>query len=94
MRTPRRGAIGGSLVVKGLVDAALQAYRRIDVIINNAGLMPRVPLERLKIDEWGRMIDVNIKGVLYGIATALPHASRHWFANGRGYVTNTTNRIR
>jgi NADP-dependent 3-hydroxy acid dehydrogenase YdfG len=62
--------------VKKLVDAAVQAYGRIDVMINNAGLMPQAPLERLKIDEWDRMIDVNIKGVLYGIAAALPHMQR------------------
>jgi NADP-dependent 3-hydroxy acid dehydrogenase YdfG len=42
-------------------------------MLNNAGLMPQSPLERLRIDEWNRMIDVNIKGVLYGIAAALPH---------------------
>ena len=59
--------------VKRLVDAAVQTYGRIDVMINNAGLMPQSLLERLKIDEWDRMIDVNIKGVLYGIAAALPH---------------------
>jgi NADP-dependent 3-hydroxy acid dehydrogenase YdfG len=59
--------------VKRLVDTAVQAYGRIDVMINNAGLMPQSPLERLKIDEWDRMIDVNIKGVLYGIAAALPY---------------------
>ena len=59
--------------VKNLVDAAVQAHGRIDVMINNAGLMPQAPLERLKIDEWDRMIDVNIKGVLYGIAAALPY---------------------
>jgi len=59
--------------VKALVDAAVQTYGRIDVMLNNAGLMPQAPLERLKIDEWDRMIDVNIKGVLYGIAAALPH---------------------
>jgi NADP-dependent 3-hydroxy acid dehydrogenase YdfG len=59
--------------VKKLVDAAVQKFGRIDVIINNAGLMPQSPLERLKIDEWDRMIDVNIKGVLYGIAAALPY---------------------
>lgn len=58
--------------VRRLVDAAVQAYGRIDVMINNAGLMPQSPLDRLKIDEWDRMIDVNIKGVLYGIAAALP----------------------
>jgi len=56
-----------------LVDAAVQTYGRIDVMINNAGLMPQSPLERLKIEEWDRTIDVNIKGVLYGIAAALPH---------------------
>jgi NADP-dependent 3-hydroxy acid dehydrogenase YdfG len=59
--------------VKRLIDAAVQTYGRIDVMINNAGLMPQALLERLKIDEWNRMIDVNIKGVLYGIAAALPH---------------------
>ena len=59
--------------VKALVDAAIKAYGRIDVMINNAGLMPQSPLDRLKIDDWDRMIDVNIKGVLYGIAAALPH---------------------
>jgi NADP-dependent 3-hydroxy acid dehydrogenase YdfG len=62
--------------VKALVEAAVQAYGRIDVIINNAGLMPQAPLERLKVDEWDRMIDVNLKGVLYGIAAALPHMQR------------------
>ncbi len=59
--------------VKRLVDAAVQAYGRVDVMINNAGLMPHSPLERLKIDDWDRTIDVNIKGVLYGIAAALPY---------------------
>jgi NADP-dependent 3-hydroxy acid dehydrogenase YdfG len=59
--------------VKGLVDAAVQAYGRIDVMLNNAGLMPHSPLERLKIDDWNHTIDVNLKGVLYGIAAALPY---------------------
>jgi NADP-dependent 3-hydroxy acid dehydrogenase YdfG len=62
--------------VKKLVDTAVQTYGRIDVMINNAGLMPQSPLERLKIEEWDRTIDVNIKGVLYGIAAALPHMKR------------------
>jgi NADP-dependent 3-hydroxy acid dehydrogenase YdfG len=62
--------------VKKLVDTAVQKFGRIDVIINNAGLMPQSLLERLKVDEWDRMIDVNIKGVLYGIAAALPHMQR------------------
>lgn len=59
--------------VKRLVDAAVQTYGRVDVMLNNAGLMPHSPLERLKIDDWNRTIDVNIKGVLYGIAAALPY---------------------
>jgi NADP-dependent 3-hydroxy acid dehydrogenase YdfG len=59
--------------VKRLVDLGVQTYGRVDVMINNAGLMPQSLLERLKIDEWDRMVDVNIKGVLYGIAAALPH---------------------
>ena len=51
----------------------MQAYGRIDVMINNAGLMPHSPLERLKVDDWERTIDVNLKGVLWGIAAALPY---------------------
>jgi len=58
--------------VQALVDAAVQSFGRVDVMINNAGLMPHSLLERGKVEDWERMIDVNIKGVLYGIAAALP----------------------
>src|SRR5918997_126626 len=58
--------------VEKLVAGAVDEFGRIDVLVNNAGLMPLSPLEALKIDEWERMVDVNIKGVLYGIAAALP----------------------
>jgi len=68
----RRTDVTDRTQVQALVDHAVRKYGRIDVIINNAGLMPQSPLDRLKVDEWDRMIDVNIKGVLYGIAAVLP----------------------
>ncbi|GAF36119.1 SDR family oxidoreductase [Lentilactobacillus farraginis] len=58
--------------VKALVDLAEKTFGRVDVLYNNAGLMPISQLADLKVVEWERMIDVNIKGVLYGIAAALP----------------------
>ncbi len=58
--------------VQALVDRAVALHGRVDVIINNAGLMPSSMFEKLKVDEWDQMIDVNIKGVLYGIAAVLP----------------------
>ena len=59
--------------VQKLVATAKESFGRVDVIFNNAGLMPLSPLESLRIDEWDRMIDVNMKGTLYGIAAALPY---------------------
>ena len=59
--------------VRRLVDHAVKTHGRVDVIINNAGLMPHSPLERGKVEDWDRMIDVNIKGVLYGIGAVLPY---------------------
>ncbi|MEH2424266.1 MAG: SDR family oxidoreductase [Nostoc sp.] len=54
------------------VGFAQKTFGRIDVIVNNAGVMPLSKLEALKVDEWNRMIDVNIRGVLHGIAAGLP----------------------
>ena len=58
--------------VQALVDKAVQEFGKLDVIINNAGLMSIAPMSETKVEEWERMIDINIKGVLYGIAAALP----------------------
>jgi NADP-dependent 3-hydroxy acid dehydrogenase YdfG len=58
--------------VQTLVDRAASIHGRIDVMINNAGVMPLAPLELLQINEWNQVIDINIKGVLHGIAAALP----------------------
>lgn len=58
--------------VKALVDKAVAVFGRLDVMINNAGLMAIAPMSALKVEEWERMIDINVKGVLYGIAAALP----------------------
>lgn len=58
--------------VQQFAEVALEKWGRIDVMVNNAGVMPLSPLASLKVDEWDQMIDVNIKGVLYGIAAVLP----------------------
>lgn len=72
--------------VKNLVDRAEKSHGRIDVILNNAGLMPLSPIERGKVEDWDRMIDVNLKGVLYGIAAALPHMK----ARRSGHIINVS----
>jgi len=58
--------------VRALVQGGIDAFGRIDVLVNNAGLMAIAPLAETPVEEWDRMIDINIKGVLYGIAAALP----------------------
>ena len=72
--------------VKRLVDRTVQLHGRVDVLINNAGLMPNARIDQLQVDEWDRMIDTNIKGVLYGIAAALPHVS----AQKSGHIINVS----
>ncbi|TAN08219.1 MAG: SDR family oxidoreductase [Rhodanobacteraceae bacterium] len=62
--------------VSAFVGHALERFGHIDVMLNNAGIMPLSPLEMLRCEEWSRCIDVNIKGVLWGIAAALPHFKR------------------
>jgi NADP-dependent 3-hydroxy acid dehydrogenase YdfG len=58
--------------IDALVANVMKDFGRIDVLVNNAGVMPLAPLSQRRIDEWDRMIDVNVKGLLYGIAAALP----------------------
>ena len=58
--------------VERIAEETLKAYGRIDVLINNAGIMPQATLDKLKVEEWDNMIDINVKGVLYGIAAVLP----------------------
>jgi len=72
--------------VEAFVQETVKEFGRVDVILNNAGLMPLSPLEALKVDEWDRMVDVNIKGTLYGIAAVLPIMKKQ----GSGQVINVS----
>ena len=58
--------------VEALVQGAIHEHGRLDVIVNDAGIMPIAPMAALKVEEWDRMIDVNIKGLLFGVAAVLP----------------------
>lgn len=59
--------------VQALVDGTVSAFGKVDVLINNAGIMPLSRIEELQYDDWDKMIDINIKGVLYGIGAVLPY---------------------
>jgi len=67
--------------VSNLVGLAIERYGKLDVLVNNAGIAPISLLDELRVDDWEEMIDVNLKGVLYGIATALPIFRRQGFGH-------------
>ena len=72
--------------VEAFAAFAESAFGPIDVLVNNAGVMPLSPLSALKVDEWDWMIDVNIRGVLHGIAAVLPRME----AQGHGHIINVS----
>lgn len=71
--------------LSNLVKLACERYGKLDVLFNNAGIMPISPLDELRVEDWEEMIDINIKGVLYGIAAALPVFRKQGF----GHFINT-----
>ena len=70
--------------VEAVVAAVVADFGKLDVLINNAGLMPIRPMAEVNTDEWDAMIDVNLKGTLYGIAAALPR----FIAQDSGHIIN------
>jgi NADP-dependent 3-hydroxy acid dehydrogenase YdfG len=71
--------------LSNLVTLACERYGKLDVLVNNAGIMPVSPLDDLRVEDWEEMIDINIKGVMYGIAAALPVFRKQGF----GHFVNT-----
>lgn len=79
--------------VAKLVQMAIEHYGRVDVLINNAGVMPISALDELKVEDWEAMIDINIKGVLYGIAEALPVFRRQEYGHFINIASTSAHRV-
>ena len=67
--------------LSNLVGLAMERFGKLDVLVNNAGIAPISPLDELRVEDWDEMIDVNLKGVLYGIAAALPVFRKQGFGH-------------
>ncbi|KUN38171.1 SDR family oxidoreductase [Streptomyces longwoodensis] len=80
----RRLDVTDAADVRAFVSAATERWGRVDVMVNNAGVMPLSPLSELRVDEWDRMLDVNVRGVLHGIAATLPVMREQ----GGGHIVN------
>ncbi len=70
--------------VEALIQHAQSEFGGVEILVNNAGVMPLSPLAAARVDDWERMVDVNVKGVLFGIGAALPVMLRE----GRGHIVN------
>jgi NADP-dependent 3-hydroxy acid dehydrogenase YdfG len=70
--------------VEAMVKATLDAFGQVDILVNNAGIMPISPLAEARVDDWSRMVDVNVKGVLFAVGAVLPGMVER----GGGHVVN------
>jgi len=79
--------------LSGLVGLACERFGRLDVLVSNAGIGPISPLDDLRVEEWEEMVDINIKGVLYGIAAALPVFRKQGFGHFVNIASTAAHRI-
>ena len=80
----RRTDVAVRADVQALVESTVELFGRVDILVNNAGVMPLSPLKEARVDEWEQMVDVNVKGVLFGVGAVLPVM----LEQGSGHVVN------